>query len=188
MIQSVLQVLSGELNNFLELQTEPVERPLVIMSALARQDGSPAIVAENRVVCTLFNIEQERTALNAPSGNKLFRSNNPVHLNLYVLFSAYFAPRNYPQALAAISATIAFFQSKSTFTHQDTPELPFNVSKIIVEMVSLDITELNNLWSVLGAKHLPSVLFRIKMVSVSTGTLIEEFARISTIESQSDTE
>ena len=54
-------------------------------------------------------------------------------------------------------------------------------------MVSLDITELNNLWSVLGAKHLPSVLSRIKMVSVSTGTLIEEFARISTIESQSDT-
>lgn len=188
MIQSVLQVLSGELNSFLELQTEPVERPLVILSALAKQDGTSAIQTDNRLVCTLVNIEQERTALNAPHANKLFRSNNPVHLNLYVLFSAYFAPRNYQQALAAISATIAFFQSRSTFTHQDTPELPFNVSKIIVEMVSLDIRELSNLWSVLGAKHLPSVLFKIRMVSVSTGTLIEEFARISTIENRNDTE
>jgi len=188
MIQSVLQALTGELNSFLELQTEPVERPLVILSELVGQDGTPAPQAENRLICTLVNIEQERTALNAPSGNKLFRSNNPVHLNLYVLFSAYFSPRNYPQALATISATIAFFQSKSTFTHLDTPELPFNASKIIVEMVSIDLRELSNLWSILGAKHLPSVLFKIRTVSISTGALMEEFAKINTIENQNDVE
>lgn len=186
MIHSVIQVLSNELNSFLELQTEAIERPLVVLSELVRQDGSPAPPSENKLVCTLLNIEQERTALNAPSGNKLFRSNNPIHLNLYILFSAYFAPRNYPQALATLSATIAFFQSRPIFTHQDTPELPFSVSKVIVEMVSLDVRELSNLWSVLGAKHLPSVLFKVRMVTVSSESIMEEFARVSTIESQND--
>lgn len=188
MIQSVLQALANELNNFLEYQADPVERPLVVLSELVRQDGSPALSTENKLICTLLNIEQERTVLNAPSGNKLFRSNNPVCLNLYVLFSAYFVPQSYSQALATISATIAFFQSKPTFTHLDTPELPYNAPKIIVEMVSMDMRELSNLWSILGARHMPSVLFKIRMVTVSSGVLAEEFARISTIENQNDVE
>jgi hypothetical protein len=182
MLHTVLQVLTNDLNQFLEQQLQPVETPLVVLSELMNLDGSSGPVSENKMICTLLNIEQERVNINAPSGSPTAPAYPPFNLNLYLLFSAYFAHRNYLEGLKTLSATLGFFQSKPLFTAQNTPDLPPGVSKIALEIVNIDLKELSNLWSTLGAKHLPSILFRARMISITSDTLVAELARISTLD------
>jgi hypothetical protein len=187
MVHTVLQVLTTELNTFLEQQLEPVEVPVVVLSELMSLDGSVALTSENKVICTLLNIEQERTNLNAPMGHKGVHSYPPFNLNLYLLFSAFYAPKNYLEALRAITATIGFFQGKPVFTASNTSTLPNNLSKVAVEIVNIDLKELSNLWSTLGAKHLPSILFKARMISITSEMILEEFTRIQTLDPKAKT-
>ena len=91
--------------------------------------------------------------------------NPPVNLNLYVIFSANFK-QNYEDALRYLSAVISYFQKKRIFTAEDSPGLPKGTGSISFELVDLDLRELSNLWGALGAKYLPSAVYRIRTISI----------------------
>lgn len=82
----------------------------LIRSDLVHQDGASGFLGENKLICTLYNIEQKRTTLNAHEVGTL-KKPPPINLNLYLLFSVYF-PGNCVEALKFLSALIDFFQAK----------------------------------------------------------------------------
>ena len=185
MIYTVLDVIKQELDTFLLRRIDTRGKKIVVLSELMNNaDGAFAVGEEDKIVCTLLNIEQERTNLNAPSGAKAL-VNPPFNLNLYALFSAYYRPDNCKQALEALSLTLAFFQGKQVFTPANTPGLTPAIEKIIVEMVNVDLKDLSNFWTALGAKHLPCVLLKIRMVSITADIVLEEFTPITGIDVQS---
>lgn len=181
MIHSVLQLIKNDLDLFLRKRLSEREDVVVLSELMNNADGSFAVESENKLICTLLNIEQERINLNAPMGRQT-SSNPPFNLNLYVLFSAYYAPKSYIGALRALSLTIGFFQGKQVFTPTNTPGMPDAINKIIVEMVNVDMKDLSNFWTAIGAKQMPSVLFKIKMVSITADMVMEEFTPITGIE------
>ena len=102
-------------------------------------------------------------------------------MNIYLLFSAYFTSENYVEGLKFITSVIAFFQSRQgIFTTQNTPSLNGIIDKLNVEMVSPDLRDQSNVWSGLGAKYLPSVLYRVKTMPIEH---ILPSAEISSIKS-----
>lgn len=181
MIHHVLQVVSKDLNMFLKSRRDElaVNDDLVVLSELINQDGSVAVKTENRLICTLLNIEQERTNLNAPL-NKQALINPPINLNLFVLFSAYYS--HYVEALKSLSLTIGFFQGKQVFTPANTAALGAGIDKITVEMINVEMNELSNFWTAIGSKHLPCVLYKFRMISITSDMILEEFTSISSIE------
>ncbi|MBK8558151.1 MAG: DUF4255 domain-containing protein [Lewinellaceae bacterium] len=183
MIHTVLQAITKDLNAFLQNRFK-LNEDMVSLSSLVALDGSVSIPSENKIVCTLLNIEQERMNLNAPH-NKQALVNQPINLNLYVLFSAYFSANNYIEALKAISYTIGFFQGKQVFTNANTANFPATIDKIVVEMVNMDMKDISNFWTALGANHLPCVLFRLRMISITADVIIEEYTLIRGIQSDS---
>ena len=178
MIHEILPIIAGELNEFLNSRFDLAEDS-VVLGSLVGQDGNIAIQGENKIVVTLINIERDGTNMSYGGGHT--RTNPPIHINLHVLFTAYFNNRNYAEALKFISGVIGFFQGKNAFDHQNTPEMPSHLSKIHADLISLDFRELGNLWSGLGAKYLPSVIYKFRTLDMDEDKIIDEIPAIEGI-------
>jgi hypothetical protein len=176
MIHNVLPIIANELNDFLKLKYSTSEDK-VIVSNLVTQDGSVGAECENKIVSFLLNIEQERSIKNA-NIQRLIAANQEVSINLYVIYAAYFTGKNYPEALKFISSVIEFFQGKSHFTHQNTPMLSNNADRLTVQMVNMDLQQLSNLWGNIGAKYLPSVIYKVRMLTYNENMIKEEVPRV----------
>lgn len=181
MIHTILQVIKNDLGAFLKKQLNEREEVVVLSELMNNADGSFAVLSENKMICTLLNVEQERVNLNAPLNQRAL-INPPFNLNLYILFSAYYVPSNYIGALKTLSLTIGFFQGKQVFTPANTPGMPASVEKVVMEMVNVDMKDLSNFWTALGAKQMPSVLFKVKMISITADMVMEEYTPITGVE------
>ncbi|MEL7117996.1 MAG: DUF4255 domain-containing protein [Bacteroidota bacterium] len=166
MIHEFIPLIALELREYLDMKFDAPDE-VVILSNLVEQDGSIAIREENKVVVSLINVERDGT--NQMAGGGLSRGDIPVHVNVYVLFSAYFT--NYAEALKFLSGVIGFFQANPTFTiFGDT---------VRVEMFNLDFKEISNLWAALGAKYIPSVIYRLRTLNMDEGKIRDVLPPIS---------
>lgn len=181
MIHNVLLGLTKDLNVFLQHRMGTQEN-VVILSELMNLDGTVAVNTENCVVCSLLNIEQDRTGVNSSFGSDNVVQNRPLNLNLYIIFSAFYAPANYLEATKALSFILLFFQGKQTFTPANTPHLDANITRLVVDLVNIDLKDLSNFWTALGAKHLPSVFYKVRMLSLSADVILDEISDIRTLD------
>jgi hypothetical protein len=171
MIHEIIPAIVGELNNFLSSKHQLTEEK-AMMSHLVNADGSMAIQESDKIIVTLTGIETDKSksatgSYQTTSGGGFRKVSPPVEVNIYLLFSAYFSNENYTEGLKFISSVIAFFQSRQgIFTPQNTAALTGLIEKISAELVSLDLKDQSNVWSGLGAKYLPSVLYRIKTIPI----------------------
>lgn len=170
MIYSVLNTISDRLNSYLKNRFALGEDK-VILSNLVNQDGSVAITESDKVVITLVNIQEETVSSRLNSMENMYR---PVNLNLYIMVSSYFIDSNYPEALKFLSAVLSFFQSNCVFNHANTPDLDLNVEKLTFEIVNQDLQNMSHLWGTIGGKYLPSVLYKVRMITIQEGNINSE--------------
>jgi len=174
MIDKAYAFLLEELNGYLNTRY-PSTEPHAVLSALLNQDGTVPPAIENKLVLSLVNVEREAVlpgvGMQARNGGGGYVQISPaLTLNLYLLVTAHFGG-NYTEALKFLSGALAFFQGKPLFTPQNSPAFPKELEKLSLEMVSLDFQALNNLWSNLGGKYLPSVLYKVRMIGVQEGRI-----------------
>ena len=140
---------------------------------------------DNNIIISLINIEENRISRNPQNyvrnGTDILMKNPAVHLNLTLLFTSVREVGGYGLALQSIQQTIGFFQKKYVFDHTNTPLLDAGIDKLILEMISFNMEQLQQLWSMLGGKYHPSVAYRIRMITVDSvsgapGSLIREIA------------
>ncbi|WP_020570431.1 DUF4255 domain-containing protein [Neolewinella persica] len=179
MIHKVLPIIVDELNAYLKQATSRTPEDWIVLSDIVDQTGSVAFSGKNKVVCMLTGIEQERSNFNKlPTGPAL--RNLPIYLNIYLLFAAYF-PGSYEESLKFISLVISFFQGKQVFTPQNTPGLPPGADKITVEITNLDQQAQHRLWSAIGAKMMPSISMKLRMIPITTDQILTEIPEITGI-------
>ena len=164
---------------------------VVVVSNLLEQDGSVATHVNNKIVLSLVNIEKESAVMSqqrggASSAMRSVVSNPPIYFNLYLMFASYFSGSNYQEGLKFISQTIGYFQGQNVFDQQNSPGLDRNISKLMMEVYNLDITNLSNLWGVLSGKYLPSVLYKVRMVMVDSNTVRSQTMAISSTDVKMD--
>jgi hypothetical protein len=165
MIYEALTCITEEINEFFRSKLK-INEEKIVLSGLINQDGTVAIQGENKVIVTLINIEKEPAVKTAGGGGRtLSNSSTPLSINVYVLFSAYFSSANYPESLRFLSFIIAFLQDKSVFSQSNTPRLDESIEKLTFEMESVGSEKLNNIWATLGAKYMPSVLYKVRMLT-----------------------
>ena len=98
-------------------------------------------------------------------------------MNLYVLISA--QKKDYVEALKQISYVISIFQGKNIFEKEDFLKKDvINLDSLIIELYPLSLEQNNNLWQTLGSKLVPSVLYKIKLVSIQDDYVIGETGEI----------
>jgi Pvc16 N-terminal domain len=129
---------------------------------------------DNDIIISLINVEENRISRDPVNytrvGTSLLLKNPAVHLNLTLMFTALRSETAYGTALQNLQRVIQFFQSKYLFDHANTAELDPGIEKLILEMVTISFEQLNQLWAVLGGKYLPSVIYRMRMVTIDSIT------------------
>ena len=88
----------------------------------------------------------------------------PLYIDLFVLFFANFYDKNYTEGLGMIARTISFFQQNPWFTHNNLPGLDPVIDKLTFEFTNLEVTGVNYLMGLTGAKYLPSAFYKVRMI------------------------
>lgn len=198
MIHSVLEFLTEELNAFIKLKVGDPVGDRIVLSSVTNETG--IIIPDKSLGLSLINIEEERTIkeqkttyLNAVG--KVEKRNPELQLNLYVLITANFQNKkandssdDYVEGLKQLGYAISFFQAKNVFTKENSPSLAGKdpgLTKIVVELYSYSFEQLYNFWTVVGAKYLPSVLYKVKTIRIQENQLLENGDPIEKIRIQS---
>lgn len=182
MIDKAMAFIMGELNSVLLARFQSSEN-LVILSSVSNPDGSLPSGIENKVVLTLINVEREAAANSgtwaARAANEGFvRTSPPLSLNLLMMVTASFAS-NYSEALRFLGSVMGFFQAKPSFNAQNSPSFPAEMEKLSMELVNLSIQEINNVWAILGAKYMPSVVYKVRMLVLQENWIGERIPAIT---------
>ena len=170
MIHNLLPVVGAELNSYFKSRFD-IDEDRLLLSNLINPDGSLAVEGSNKVVCSLVNIHEE-TTLKSTAGISSFgggfaATGPDININLTVMFSAYFSGKNYAEALKFLSGVIYFFQSKPVFTTSNTPGLSSNIEKACFDLTTMSYHDLNSVFSMIGAKYMPTAIYRIRMLTFS---------------------
>jgi Pvc16 N-terminal domain len=171
MIAETLKFVNDELN-----ARYNTNDPFATMTNVAHPEALPA---NGNVNITLVNIEEEKTLKNGThyvvEDDSLKKRNPTIFLNLYVLFSCNHSIHE--EALKNITKVIQFFQRKSVFTQENSPNSSFPsevlVNKIVLDLFTLNFEQINHLWGIMGGKYTPSVLYKLRIVAVQNADMID---------------
>ncbi|WP_298293116.1 DUF4255 domain-containing protein [uncultured Litoreibacter sp.] len=177
MIQQTILFIEKRLNQYL-MSRFPSASDWVVTSSVTGPGGTPPLATNNKIVLTLVNIERDATATATHPKSKvedksIAKMNPAMRINLDILVSAQFET-NYSDGLVLLSAALGFFQGSSHYTASSAPDLPQGLDKLTTEWVDQNRQELHNLWTVLGGKYMPSMMFKLRMLSVQESWVTED--------------
>lgn len=122
----------------------------------------------NKIVVTLLNVERETaggiaTPLQRTDDGRYVRLQPPLLLNLNVMLAAVFDERRYGESLSLLSETLGFIQS--------TPKFEVDGTGYTMEVVNISTQDMNNVWTLLGGQYYPSVVCKIRRLTIDTETV-----------------
>ena len=173
MLEKPLQFIELSLNNYLRLRNRGSGHDTYLeLTDIVDEQGKFA-VAQSTVGMSLINIEEER--VNRAQLPEVIRgekgavgyANPEIRLQLHLLFVANF--KDHDDSIKNISAVISFFQSNNVFTPAKYPELDEKIKKIIFELGSYGFEQLSYVWGVLGTNYRPSVIYKMRLVTIQEG-------------------
>ena len=184
MIRTALEFIKRELDQYIvNREQDPANYPLgnvVDLLPVIRPNGDLNIDENAHITEMMVGIEEERREGKRPhyiptDDNQIKQVNPPIDLNLYLLFIA--SNGNYETALRDLSSVVAFFQVNPVFDEVRFPDLnasaadPVNKSWQLIDRLSFRLQDMsfeqqNNLWAMLGGKYIPSVVYKVNMLTV----------------------
>lgn len=167
MIHTVLSVLRSRLNEYFTIKTG-LDGDIVKFIDSGNND--PISFTNNAVTPFLINISEDRV-FREPNQYAGVNRNGirtqvypEVRIELLVLFISKFS--DYSQALNFISYVIKYFQANRVFDQNNAPDLANDgIEKLVLELVSLPLEEQNQVWHSLNTSYLPSVLYKIRVLT-----------------------
>lgn len=185
MISHALTIVVNELNAHLA-NYGATNAPQVELGNLAEGfktggGNSPGVTREVLNI-SLVNIKEEKTLKNLPNYVRndinltAIYENPPAFLNFQILVVATHV--NYTNALLMLSRALRFFQHKNAFTQDNvspgaiTTNQPINPLdrldefRLIFDLYSPTMEEVNHLWGTLGGKQYPFALYMLRMLDL----------------------
>jgi len=186
MINESLQFIADELNKYLTLKLGPSgDPPRLVTGNISRVfDPEAGTGLNNKAILSLVNVEEDRVAKQQENFVKTdisTRYKSPqLYLNLYILIAV--NRTLYSDSLTWLNYILQFFQYQNVFTPISHPALDSRIQKLIVDLYSLNFEQVNHLWSTLGGKYLPSVLYKVRQITVDEDITTSEGGFIKQIQ------
>lgn len=169
MIREALTLLARELNSHLQRRFR-LDEEAALLSSLIDQDGSISEGNKNRVIISLIHLDQEtnrpydvRYQIDSKS-DKALQVRPPIKLNLNFICASNFG--DYEESLKFLSESVAFFHEKPVFDPRNTPSFPGRLERLNLEVENIDYSEFHNIWTAIGAKYTPSMLYKARLVTI----------------------
>lgn len=184
MILHALRIVQTELETHLSVYAPTGDEGDVLLANLSEGlvGGGGGTVPRDRLILSVANIKEDKALKNIPNYVRndvtltATYENPPIFLNFLILVTATHA--NYNNALLYLSRAIRFFQFKNVFTQDNvlpatlTTAKPTNpldeleTFKLIFDIYSPSMEEVNHLWGTLGGKQYPFALYLLRMLDL----------------------
>ena len=143
--------------------------PVMKLTPVVNQKGD---IQLGKLGMTLVDIEEDSVGKKQnpyrPKGPKpqdgYVLMNPSIKLNVNILVTAY-GDGNYQEALKLISYAALNFQSRYVYSGTDYPEIA-PIDTLILNLLNQDYRQSENLWTRIGAKYMPSILYRMKLLVI----------------------
>ena len=167
MLHAAIQHVTDELERYVRLRTGRSDR--VALAGLVDSKGEVNGDARDVIAVSLVNVEEERVGRSVSryqrtDDDQVRRVEPEIRLNLYLLFAANFT--EHPEALKAVDEVVSFFQNTPFIDYTDIDDVADSTGRIVFELVTLTFEQVNHLWGALGAKYVPSVLYKARLTTV----------------------
>jgi hypothetical protein len=181
MFSAAIGHVRGRLNEHLTRANGSTE-DAVVLSSVHQTDGSVAPEVENTLAMFVTNFQKDDLPL-APRHNgfatgRVAELRPPLHFNVYLMIAACHSGKRYVQGLEMLSFAVAFFQANPVFDQRNSPGLDRRIDRLVLDIENLDTQSISNLWGVFGGNYLPSVLYRLRIVTVDADALVAEVPTI----------
>lgn len=195
MISHALTITVNEINRHF-VNSYGTADGTVRLGNMAEGFGAGGIPRE-MLILSIVNIKEEKTLKNLPSYTRndaaltAVYKNPPVFLNFQLLISATHA--DYSNALLVLSRAIRFFQFNNVLTQDNvdplslTTNAPANVLdqlasfRLVFDLYSATMEEVNHLWGTLGGKQYPFALYMLRAVDLQFKSTQSESGLITEI-------
>jgi hypothetical protein len=192
MIDRAVSLVAARLNAHLRARFG-VSDDLVAVCGLADAEGKTPAEVRNRLAVFVIGITHDtmsRGVLGRPPivAGRSPVNPMPVHLNVHLMLASSFDPENYLESLKILSHAVQFFQVSPVFDRINAPEMDRAIEQLSLEIENLDSQAVSQLWGVLGGRYLPSVLYRMRTVTIDAGALTAETLVIRTPDARASAE
>ncbi|SHM57135.1 Protein of unknown function [Chitinophaga jiangningensis] len=183
MIRTALEFIRKELENYIvEREQDPAYSPgnVVELKPLAQPGGAINLDDNMHITVMLVGVEEMRREGKRPffipaDEKNFFRLQPPLELELTLLIVA--NNKHYETSLRDLTDVAAFFQANPVFDQQHYPGLnegaktpdtkPWQlIDRLSFRLLSLTFEQQNNLWSMLGSKYLPNIVYKMSLLNV----------------------
>ena len=183
MIRTAMEFIKKELEAYMvDREQDATYSPgnVVDLKALVSPEGVYQADDNTHITIMVLNVQENSREGKRPyyipaNDKEFYRLNPPIELELSVLFAAH--NKDYPTALRDVSDVVGFFQSSPVFDSAKYPSLnasvvqPDNkpwqlIERITFSLYNLSFDQQNNIWSMLGAKFMPCVMYKMNMLTV----------------------
>ena len=171
MIDKALEFTCEVLGRFLRNRLSPDEDKLVL-NTIIDPDGTVPKENQNKLVLTLINIDNETNrpfyVRNEKTANDQYSNINiSERFNLYILISANFD--DYREGLKFLNMAILFLQAHTRLDIQEYPQMPSGLTRLELDIEKITYHQMHSLWTSMGAKYQPSVIYKMRLVTIQSG-------------------
>jgi hypothetical protein len=174
MIDRALSLIARRLNEHLR-QTFATSDELVALTGMTDVEGKPAAAARNRLVLFITNLSEDDAARRFPlrtaSAEGRSDTADEASYAVHVMLASNFDPEDYLKSLKFLSQGVQFFQNTPVFDHHNSPELDAGLTPLSLEIQNLDTETASRIWGMHGGRYVPSVLYRMRLTAIASGTL-----------------
>lgn len=195
MIYKALEFLRSNVNTYFQLQNSDTDNYITLGEVSLLDNDPPDELIDTTIMSLVYTEEVNALKNNSPysyNNQKFEVKNPPVFLNLGVIFAGNY-PDSYEDALGGISKVIEFFQSETRFSYPNNPveeQGGFKLTgtekkemELSIEMMSLSLEDINNLWGVLRTRPLPYVMYLVRLLQLEAPKVIMSGNQITEIQS-----
>jgi hypothetical protein len=181
MVTKTVSTIIDELNRHINHKYSTKESK-VIVSNLIDQSGNIPEGNIDKIVCSLINMKVERMQQNSGfTSSRMAVQIPPKVINLFFMFSSAHIEKNYLEGIELLSTVTNFFEGKSLFTTQNTPNLPSQIMKVSAEIFNPKLEHLSHLWQALGAKYMPSTIYQVRIYAASEDLKLDAIPSIKSM-------
>ncbi len=166
MISESLSFIATEINKFLNQKLGVTTDPRLKIGNIVKASEDDALA--NKIILSLINVEEDKVAKIrenfTKTENSVIYKNPPLFVNIYILFAANMTL--YTDSVKMIGHIMQFFQAQNYFTPLTHPALDSRIEQINVDLFTLNFEQINHIWSTLGGKYLPSVMYKVRQLAV----------------------
>ena len=183
-LAKILDKLSKKITSEIATANNGVAVSIELTNVATLNDGDEFLQEKSSMILSVINIEEDKTLKNqslykeySGNGNSIEKYKKPSqNLILSLLFTSYNKNQNkYAEGLDKLEYIIRCLQHNNVYYYDDTTlfeqtEVSENqaktLNKIILDLVSLKSDQLNQMWSYLGSRYMPSVLYSMRMIRI----------------------